>query len=82
MVVLWWGARLVIDSRLSAGALSAFFVFAVYVAANFGMLLGVFSTVVQVGRSAAARFGQACGFCSGLLPLWSAAQAADCAASG
>lgn len=47
MVVLWYGARLVIAGQLSAGQLSAFVVYAVFVAANAGMLAGVLSSVVQ-----------------------------------
>lgn len=48
MLVLWFGARLVLEERLSAGRLSAFVVYAVFVATNAGMLLGVFSQVMQV----------------------------------
>ncbi|GAB4815223.1 hypothetical protein N2152v2_002269 [Parachlorella kessleri] len=43
MVVLWFGARLVLEDKLTAGALSAFVVYAVFVASNAGMLMGVFS---------------------------------------
>jgi hypothetical protein len=49
MAVLWHGARQVIAGRLTAGRLSAFVVYAVYVAGNAGMLLGVMASVVQVG---------------------------------
>ena len=47
MVVLWFGARLVLEDKLTAGALSAFVVYAVFVASNAGMLMGVFSQVMQ-----------------------------------
>jgi ABC-type multidrug transport system fused ATPase/permease subunit len=48
MVVLWFGARLVLDGRMTAGRLSAFVVYAVFVAANAGSLMAVFSQVMQV----------------------------------
>ena len=49
MVVLWYGARQVIGGALTAGRLSSFIVYAVFVASNAGMLMGVFSSVTQVG---------------------------------
>lgn len=49
MAVLWYGAQLVIAGQLTAGALSAFVVYALFVATNAGALLGIASSVVQVG---------------------------------
>ena len=50
MCVLWYGARQVIDGKLTAGQLSAFVVYAVFVSANVGALAGVFSSLIQVCR--------------------------------
>lgn len=57
MAVLWFGARQVLEGRLTAGRLSAFVVYAVFVAANAGMLMGVFSQVMQVGRCCLRAWG-------------------------
>lgn len=46
--MLWYGAQLVIMGRLTAGDLSAFVLYAVFVGANFGALAGVASSVIQV----------------------------------
>mmetsp|Transcript_17526 Transcript_17526/g.52590 ORF Transcript_17526/g.52590 Transcript_17526/m.52590 type:complete len:687 (+) Transcript_17526:397-2457(+) len=52
MAVLWWGARLVINGHLSAGQLSSFVVYAIFVSGNVGQLAGVFSSLMQaVGAS-------------------------------
>lgn len=48
MAVLWWGARLVINGHLSAGQLSSFVVYAIFVSGNVGQLAGVFSSLMQV----------------------------------
>jgi ATP-binding cassette, subfamily B, bacterial len=48
MCVLWFGARQVIDGRLTPGQLSAFVVYSVYVSGNVGSLAGVFSNLMQV----------------------------------
>lgn len=48
MAVLWWGARLVIDSRLSVGQLSSFVVYSIFVSGNVGQLAGVFTSLIQV----------------------------------
>ena len=48
MCVLWYGARHVIDGKLTAGQLSAFVVYAVFVSANVGALAGVFSSLIRV----------------------------------
>ena len=48
MVVLWLGARMVIEGQLSAGSLSAFLLYAIYVGGNVGQLAGVFSSLIQV----------------------------------
>jgi len=46
--VLWFGARLVVENRLSPGELSTFVIYAVYVGSNVGQLAGVVSSLVQV----------------------------------
>ena len=46
--VLWFGARLVVEDRLSPGELSTFVIYAVYVGSNVGVLAGVVSSLVQV----------------------------------
>ena len=51
MMVLWYGARLVIAGQLSAGQLSAFVVYAIYVSANAG----------EGGRKGGAKLGLAAG---------------------
>ena len=48
MCVLWFGARQVIQGKLTAGQLSAFVVYAVFVSANVGALAGVFSSLIRV----------------------------------
>jgi hypothetical protein len=48
MAVLWWGARLVIDDRLSVGQLSSFVVYSIFVSGNVGQLAGVFTSLMQV----------------------------------
>ena len=48
MCVLWFGARQVIEGKLTAGQLSAFVVYAVFVSGNVGSLAGVFSSLIQV----------------------------------
>lgn len=48
MCVLWFGARQVIEGKLTAGELSAFVVYAVFVSGNVGSLAGVFSSLIQV----------------------------------
>lgn len=50
MCILWYGARLVIAGQLTAGRLSAFVVYAIYVAGSAGSLMGTFSSVVQVRK--------------------------------
>ncbi|DBB11348.1 TPA: hypothetical protein ACH3X3_006772 [Trebouxia sp. C0006] len=50
--VLWFGARLVVENKLSPGELSTFVIYAVYVGSNVGQLAGVVSSLVQaVGAS-------------------------------
>lgn len=49
IVVVWYGARLVIQGEMTAGDLSAFVIYAMFVGSNIGALAGVFSEVVQVG---------------------------------
>lgn len=46
--VLWFGARLVVENKLSPGELSTFVIYAVYVGSNVGSLAGVVSSLVQV----------------------------------
>lgn len=46
--VLWFGARLVVENKLSPGELSTFVIYAVYVGSNVGQLAGVVSSLVQV----------------------------------
>ena len=46
--MLWFGARLVVENRLSPGELSTFVIYAVYVGSNVGQLAGVVSSLVQV----------------------------------
>ena len=46
--VLWFGARLVVENKLSPGELSTFVIYAVYVGSNVGALAGVVSSLVQV----------------------------------
>ena len=46
--VLWFGARQVVDGKLSAGELSSFVIYALYVGANTGALAGVVSSLIQV----------------------------------
>ena len=56
MVVLWLGARLVLRGDMSAGDLSAFVLYAVFVGSNAGMLMGVASSVMQVSVDCACDF--------------------------
>ena len=49
--VLWYGARLVVENKLSPGELSTFVIYAVYVGSNVGALAGVVSSLVQVCNS-------------------------------
>lgn len=49
--VLWFGARLVVENKLSPGELSTFVIYAVYVGSNVGALAGVVSSLVQVCSS-------------------------------
>ena len=46
--VLWFGARQVVDDKLSPGELSSFVIYALYVGANTGALAGVVSSLIQV----------------------------------
>ena len=46
--VLWFGARLVVEGKLSPGELSTFVIYAVYVGSNVGALAGIVSSLVQV----------------------------------
>lgn len=46
--MLWYGARLVVENKLSPGELSTFVIYAVYVGSNVGALAGVVSSLVQV----------------------------------
>ena len=46
--VLWFGARLVVENKLSPGELSTFVIYAVYVGSNVGALAGIVSSLVQV----------------------------------
>lgn len=46
--MLWFGARLVVENKLSPGELSTFVIYAVYVGSNVGQLAGVVSSLVQV----------------------------------
>lgn len=56
MCVLWFGARQVIDGRLTPGQLSAFVVYSVYVSGNVGSLAGVFSNLMQVWQMCSVVF--------------------------
>lgn len=47
--VLWFGARLVVQGKLSPGELSTFVIYAVYVGSNVGAIAGIVSSLVQVG---------------------------------
>jgi ABC-type multidrug transport system fused ATPase/permease subunit len=47
MVILWLGALEVIDGSLTAGQLSSFVIYTLYVASNAGMLAGVYSNLTQ-----------------------------------
>ena len=47
MLVIWFGARQVLQGSMSAGALSAYVIYAVFVGSNAGMLMGVASSVMQ-----------------------------------
>ena len=49
MAVLTFGVRLALGGALSAGQLSAFLLYALYVAGSAGSLMRLFSSVVQVG---------------------------------
>lgn len=49
--MLWFGARLVVENKLSPGELSTFVIYAVYVGSNVGALAGVVSSLVQVCSS-------------------------------
>ncbi|EIE23519.1 putative ABC transporter [Coccomyxa subellipsoidea C-169] len=52
VTVLWFGARQVVDGKLSAGQLSSFVIYALYVGTNVGALAGVISNLIQaVGAS-------------------------------
>ena len=55
MCVLWFGARLVVDGKLTAGELSAFVVYAIFVSGNVAALAGVFSSLIQVLRKLLSR---------------------------
>ena len=46
--MLWFGARLVVENKLSPGELSTFVIYAVYVGSNVGQLAGIVSSLVQV----------------------------------
>ena len=46
--VLWFGARLVVEGKLSPGELSTFVIYSVYVGSNVGSLAGVVASLVQV----------------------------------
>lgn len=46
--VLWFGARLVVQGKLSPGELSTFVIYAVYVGSNVGAIAGIVSSLVQV----------------------------------
>lgn len=48
MAVLWFGVRQVIDGKLTAGELSSFIVYAIFVSGNVGQLAGVFASLMQV----------------------------------
>jgi ABC-type multidrug transport system fused ATPase/permease subunit len=50
MCVLWFGARLVMDGKLSPGELSAFVVYAIFVSGNVAALAGVFSSLIQARK--------------------------------
>ena len=62
MCVLWFGARQVIEGRLTAGELSAFVVYAIFVSGNVGTLAGVFSSLIQA-RAGTASFHDMPGKC-------------------
>ncbi|CAK0787881.1 hypothetical protein CVIRNUC_011103 [Coccomyxa viridis] len=50
--VLWFGARQVVEGKLSAGELSSFVIYALYVGSNVGSLASVISNLIQaVGAS-------------------------------
>ncbi|KAK9807462.1 hypothetical protein WJX73_010304 [Symbiochloris irregularis] len=45
--VLWFGARLVVDNRMSAGDLSSFVIYALFVGGNVASIAGVVSQLIQ-----------------------------------
>ncbi|KAK9823789.1 hypothetical protein WJX72_005523 [[Myrmecia] bisecta] len=50
--VLWYGARQVVEGKLTAGELSSFVIYAMYVGANVGSIANVVSSLIQaVGAS-------------------------------
>ena len=51
MAVLTFGAQQVIDGKLTAGQLSSFVVYSLYVSGNVGQLAGVFSSLIQARAS-------------------------------
>ncbi|CAL8472139.1 g11681 [Coccomyxa elongata] len=52
VTVLWFGARQVVDGKLTAGQLSSFVIYALYVGTNVGSLASVISNLIQaVGAS-------------------------------
>lgn len=57
MCVLWFGALQVIGGKLTAGQLSSFVVYSVYVSGNVGQLAGVFSNLMQVCLTSSIRRG-------------------------
>jgi ABC-type multidrug transport system fused ATPase/permease subunit len=49
MLVLWYGARLVITGHLTVGELSSFILYSLYVGSSAGSLSAVFASVISGG---------------------------------
>ncbi len=48
VLVLWFGARLVVEGKLTPGELSTFIIYAIYVGGEVGSIASVISSLVQV----------------------------------
>ena len=58
-----WHARQVVDGKLTAGELSTFVIYALYVGSNVGALAGVISNLIQVSAAKRLRIGPATDSC-------------------
>ena len=52
MVILWYGARLVVLGHMTAGDLSAFVLYVVFVGSSVGGIAGTLSQLIQAVRCA------------------------------